>query len=579
MAVFRLVGLRKNKRTGLWEYRRVPPTHLRPYFDKREFKRSTGTADKAEAERRVLPFIAQWKAIEESLEATHRATASAAARGDSGLSLLAAPSELPEETLRTLAGEAGRAILAKHSANPAPHPEAFARKKFIPPTVHHGEPAPWGTRADPWAGDRFMLLAPKRSGVPASAQGEVTSAARAILLAHGLSVEGPQWEALCYLVREALDGAYAILQRRHRGEGWSDGSFAERFPEGEPSAAPRPSITGLIEPWRQAKEKPNEKTFDRYGRALAMFAAFLGHDDAAQVQPGDLQRWLIALKEGKAGTEPLRAKTINEGYRAGVKACFAAAVEAGALRSDPLAGVKFKIKADAARAPSRLPYGDDDAVRLLASAGEQQGTLRWLPLLLAYTGARIGEIAQLRREDVRFASPEEARKAGDAGGSIAEATRRKGVYFLRLTNEGEGQTLKNLSSRREVPLHPAIIAAGFLDFVAGVSAGKYLFPEVTAGKYGNKGDGASRDYRKWARRTVGIIDPRLTAHSWRHRIEDQLRDAGAPEDIRDALTGHASKSMGGRYGRGHSLATKAEWLAKVPVVGEAAKRGARRPKG
>lgn len=56
MAVFRLVGLRKNKRTGFWEYRRVPPAHLRPYYDKREFKRSTGMADKREAEGTVPPL-------------------------------------------------------------------------------------------------------------------------------------------------------------------------------------------------------------------------------------------------------------------------------------------------------------------------------------------------------------------------------------------------------------------------------------------------------------------------------------------------------------------------------------------
>jgi integrase len=579
VAVFRLVGLRRNKRTGFWEYRRVPPAHLRPYYDKREFKRSTGTADKREAEGRALPFIAQWKALEEGLAAKHRAATEAAARGDAAPPPLVVPSELPEETLRALAGEAGRAILAKHSANPAPHPEATSRNDSMPPSAPHGEPAPWGTRADPWAGHRFMLLAPKRRGVPASAQGEVTRAAQAALTARGLSLEGAQWEALCYLVREALDGAYATLQRRHRGEGWTDGSFAERFPEGDASGNPRPSITGLITHWRQAKEKPNAKTYDRYGQALASFASFLGHDDATQVQPGDLQRWLIALKEGKASAKKLTAKTINDGYRAGVKACFAAAAEAGALRADPLAGVKFKIKADAAKAPSRLPYDDDDAARLLAAARDQPATLRWLPLLLAYTGARIGEIAQLRREDVRHATPEEARKAGDAVGTVVKPKHRKGVYFLRLTNEGEGQTLKNLSSRREVPLHPAIIEAGFLDFVAKVGAGQYLFPEVTAGKYGNKGDGASRDYRKWARNTVGIVDPRLTAHSWRHRLEDQLRDAGAPEDVRDALTGHASKSMGGRYGRGHSLATKAEWLAKVPTIGRAAPRRSRRSKG
>jgi integrase len=116
-------------------------------------------------------------------------------------------------------------------------------------------------------------------------------------------------------------------------------------------------------------------------------------------------------------------------------------------------------------------------------------------------------------------------------------------------------------------LHPAVIAEGFLEFVEKVPAGQFLFPDLTTGKYGHKGDGASRVYRKWARKVVGITDERLTAHSWRHRFEDQLRNAGVHGDIRDALTGHANNtSMGGRYGHGHSLATKAGAVRKVPAV-------------
>ncbi|HTR84372.1 MAG TPA: site-specific integrase [Reyranella sp.] len=369
-----------------------------------------------------------------------------------------------------------------------------------------------------------------------------------------------------------MDGAYAVLQRRHAGkEELSEEKLGERFPVGPSAGSLQVSISGLVEHWKAGKERYDQKTYDRHAKALGDFAAFLGHDDAARIQPGDLQRWLVSLSDVKK----LAAKTINEGYRAAIKSCFAAGLAAGVLRTDPVASVKFKIKSDSTKRAARDPYSDNDAAKLLAFARKERGPLRWLPWLLAYTGARIGEIAQLYREDVRFASREEARKGGRAGGVVAHPQGRGGVYFLRITNEGQGQRLKNAASRREVPLHPALANGSFLEFVENVWEGEFLFPELTAGKYGNKGDGGSRVYRKWARNVVGIKDKRLTAHSWRHRFEDQLRHAGVPDDVRDDLTGHARQGMGSRYGRGHSLETKAAWLAKVPTQRVDRKEGKR----
>lgn len=80
MAVFRLVGLRKNQRTGMWGYRRVIPKHLRSYHRSHEFKRSTGTDSKKDAERGALALIAQFKALLEALESRYRADQEAAAR-------------------------------------------------------------------------------------------------------------------------------------------------------------------------------------------------------------------------------------------------------------------------------------------------------------------------------------------------------------------------------------------------------------------------------------------------------------------------------------------------------------------
>lgn len=561
MAVFRLVGLRKNKRTGIWEYRRVVPRHLRPFHVGAEFKRSTGTDKRSEAERFALPLIAQFKALIARLD--EKAKTAAPVTGVSDAVPFAVPMALQAEDLRAFAGELAQGVLGKHEVEPGP-PEAYEMKSALPPLgVLEAEPK-WGRPDDAWAYRRFMLLRPKEDGLPATSQGYVTRPAHALLDARGVDLPEDQWAAFCDLARDALDGAYAILQRRARDRAtWTEDRLAQRFPvaTAQHGAAAAVPITGLADHWKASKERHDEKTYDRNVKALGDFASFLGHDDATRVAPQDLTRWLNSLLEKR-----LSAKTINEGYRAGVKACFAAGAAAGALRVDPLAGVKYKIKGDPTRAAPRVPYGDADAKRLLTAARKETGARKWLPCLLAYTGARIGEVSQLYREDVRWASREEAGKGGWCAGEVAQPKGRDGVYFLRLTNEGKGQRLKNAASRREVPLHPELTGAGFVEFVASVKPGHFLFPELTAGKYGHKGDGGSRTYRKWARGEVGIKDARLTAHSWRHRFEDQLRHTGAPDEVRDALTGHARKGMGARYGHGHSLATKAEWIAKVPVI-------------
>ena len=62
------------------------------------------------------------------------------------------------------------------------------------------------------------------------------------------------------------------------------------------------------------------------------------------------------------------------------------------------------------------------------------------------TGARRTEIAQLKVGDLR-----------QAEGAI---------WFLDFTNEGEDQSLKNLSSARSVPIHAELIRLGLVEFVS-----------------------------------------------------------------------------------------------------------------
>ncbi|MFZ3324836.1 MAG: hypothetical protein WA231_02620 [Methylocella sp.] len=84
---------------------------------------------------------------------------------------------------------------------------------------------------------------------------------------------------------------------------------------------------------------------------------------------------------------------------------------------------------------------------LAAARREADPVNRWVPLLSAYSGVRVSEICQLRVEDV---------------------TQLSGIWCMKIAPEAG--SLKTAGSERVVPLHPAVIEAGFLQFVATASS-------------------------------------------------------------------------------------------------------------
>lgn len=71
----------------------------------------------------------------------------------------------------------------------------------------------------------------------------------------------------------------------------------------------------------------------------------------------------------------------------------------------------------------------------------------WIPLLGLYTGARIGELAQQRVQDI---------------------TLENDIPVIQITDADEGQRLKTSASRRCIPIHPELIRLGLLDCVEDI---------------------------------------------------------------------------------------------------------------
>jgi integrase len=152
--------------------------------------------------------------------------------------------------------------------------------------------------------------------------------------------------------------------------------------------------------------------------------------------------------------------------------------------------------------------------------------------LTAYTGARAGEITQLRGVDVEM---------------------RGEYYFAKLT-PAAGPIKTGVA--RVVPLHAHLIEQGFLEFVKARGNGPLFYnPKADASQSSdmlNPRAGRAVKARErlgaWVRR-LGIDDPELSpTHAWRHTFKASAERADISERLSDYITGHAPATEGRRYG-------------------------------
>lgn len=132
----------------------------------------------------------------------------------------------------------------------------------------------------------------------------------------------------------------------------------------------------------------------------------------------------------------------------------------------------------------------------------------WVPLIMLYSGARPAEIAQLLVSDVR---------------------QEHGHWIMDITetddDEESGKSVKNVGSRRVVPVHSELVKLGFLKYYASVkNAGQSrLFPKAERNERGQMIADFSRDFNRYLTR-LGIKNGRgLSLYSFRHGAFDAMR--------------------------------------------------------
>lgn len=522
----------KHPRTGMYQVRVWVPEALRPHMGRREFTRSLGTKDPAEAKRLAPALVAVFTARIE--EARRRLAA-----GEP----IQPPGRVPSEAdIRAAIRSWFHTVDRRAIASPLPDDLDAVLTEM--------------------QADEAALSDPSQGAEQASG-----ALARTLKTFH---FEAPP-DALAslgvQLMREALLEGLAL--RRARLKGGSEITVRSASLQGATGldvAPPRPAparevlkAETLLEAWA-AEVRPARATQAKYAGAFKRVGAAIKQQDVRRWTPEDVVKFKQARL--KAGRDP---KTVSDD----VLACGAVcrwAVTNRLLDVNPFAGMAPKVnrRGEAARAP----YDDEDAKRILTAARNEAGWLRWGPWLLAFTGARIGEIAELRRRDVR--------KEG-------------GVWILdvRPTAQREG---KNETFQRMLPIHPGVIEEGFLGYVSALPPDPNgpLFPSITASvKAGSRATNAQAEHGRWMRGTVKITDARKApAHSWRHRMEDELRKVRALPEVQDAVTGrHNPRNAGAGYGKGFR-GMPAEVLkdleripSPVPTLGQAGEddEGVRQP--
>ncbi len=505
----------RHPKTGVFYYRRAIPGDLRKFYSPRpngkgpwEEKRSLGTKDAGEARVRHAQVAAEIEAKWAGFRAGRVV--------------------LTQKQITALAGEAYRELVQRFRDEP-------------------NEASFWETLLKVKAGVRSEKRLEQWVGVVVDE----------LLESKGLLIDAESRARLLVAYHGALMQAMARLKRHAEGD-YTPDPLASRFPEFEAvrrevpqTATDGVSLRGLLEGWwaeaRQAHIKPS--TYAGYRTSVEKLIRFVGHDDASRITSEDVVAFKDArLKEiNSRNGKPISAKTVKDCDLAGLRSVLKWGVTNKRLSINAAQGITIKLGK-----PPKLRnkgFTDEEAIALLTAAhyyapGREHPKLasakRWVFWVCAYTGARLGEIVQLRREDVR--------KEGN-------------LWVIQITPSAG--TVKT-NEARDVPLHPHLVELGFPAFVKASDRGHlFITPHATNGFVGPWRTAKNR-LIEMARKIV--TDPNVPpTHGWRHRWKTLARAARIDKEMRDYIQGHAAGDVAAGYG-GHWLTVLAEEIAKIPAV-------------
>lgn len=363
-----------------------------------------------------------------------------------------------------------------------------------------------------------------------------------LLAKNGIEVDAATRTTLLRLVgMAALDAGWQL--KRNANDDYSPDPAIARYPAFEPvDRKTGVKILDLFDGW--ARERmPSQKTVAEWRKHVQAFITFAKEDDAMRIKRATVVAWKDALFE--AGGSP---KTINDSKLAALRKVFAWGKDNERIASNPAEGVA--VDYTRRMSDDMKGFSDEEAKTILAAAAQETGrpSIHWIPLLCATSGARVGEIAQLRGEDI---------------------FERGGMLVMRITNEAG--SLKNRNSVRILPIHPAVIEAGFLAFV-GDKKGPLFFGDRRRKPDAKKPPHkiVAKNVAEWVRSLgleIGREHRKDSNHAWRHRFTTLCREYDVADSVIDLIKGSAPASVSRGYGTA-TLTTMARAIQRIPVPDE-----------
>jgi integrase len=355
------------------------------------------------------------------------------------------------------------------------------------------------------------------------------------LASEGIALNNEAYALFADAVQDNFYLAVSLLKRRANGD-YSRDDTPDSFPpftEGPARASSGPSCWELFEAFAKATT-PAQNTVQRWRAVFLEMEREFADRGANGITEDAARTWITGLVSEKRS-----ALTVREVWLSSSRRVFRWALTHKLISKNPFAEVRVDVR-QKARSRETKAFTDAEARAILTATLTYKNpktpwerAKRWVMWLCAYSGARAGEITQLRGADIE---------------------KRGSFHFMKLTPDaGPIKTRKS----RIVPLHSHVIAQGFLRMVGEIGKGALFYDDKTPHKASSDPMNPSRsragnvrgDLAEWVRE-IGVTDREVSpTHAWRHTFKQIAERVGITEKIHDAITGHAPASEGRKYGQ------------------------------
>jgi integrase len=343
--------------------------------------------------------------------------------------------------------------------------------------------------------------------------------------------------------------ALNLLIRRGNGD-WSDDTHPREFPKFEPKGDRTLIPEALFKRWVTEKQ-PAAATVKRWRGVFIKLQEDFPDTSAAVLTAEQAQDWCNSLI-----TPERSAAVVNDVWKSGARTVFKWAVKQKLIARNPFDGISITVPRKNLTRETKA-FTDDEVKIILRAAlaiskprTKGEAVRRWVPWLCGYTGARPGEITQLRGSDV---------------------IERDGLPAIKITPDaGTVKTRKP----RTVPLHEHLIEQGFLAFAKASGSGPLFYnnddptkaQETTSDPTNPKKPryAKAREHLATWVRELGVTDPEVKPnHGWRETFKQIGHRHDISERMLDAIAGHAPISVGRGYGL-PTLADMAQAMKQFP---------------